>query len=318
MGEYKNYSSYFFLEKCMFGGFPTQSQIDELTSMGVTMFVDLTIPGEVDMYTIPTDCMYVNYPIVDRQIPSNISLFTALILRTYDFVQNENTKVYIHCKGGHGRSGILVACLLYLLNPGITTHEAIKLTTEAHSRRLVMREKWRKLGSPQTYFQKKFVHKIFTNLFFFKAYRTGATVGFSNYSFHEVTVYKHHNPFLPDGIFPTSEALFQASKKADDTSYVQRQIQSKSPNVSKNIAQRIVVSKEWDENKEKIMKDIILLKFDQHEQLRGTLIRTGLRKIIFNSRHDDFFGTGQDHSGGNILGKILQYLRGEYQRLLLV
>ena len=66
--------------------------------------------------------------------------------------------------------------------------EAIELTTEAHSKRLVMREKWRRMGSPQTFFQKKFVHKMFTNLFFFKAYRTGATVGFSNYSFHEVTV----------------------------------------------------------------------------------------------------------------------------------
>ena len=37
----------------MFGGFPTQSQIDELTSMGVNMFVDLTIPGEVDIVYNP-------------------------------------------------------------------------------------------------------------------------------------------------------------------------------------------------------------------------------------------------------------------------
>lgn len=318
MGEYMNYSSYFFLEKCMFGGFPTQSQVDELTSMGVNMFVDLTTPGEVDMYTIPPDCMYVNYPIIDRQVPSNIPLFTALILRTYDFVQNENTKVYIHCKGGHGRSGILVACLLYLLNPGISTQQAIELTTEAHSKRLVMRDKWRKMGSPQTYFQKKFVHKMFTNLFFFKAYRTGATVGFSNYSFHDITVDNHSNPFLPDGIFPTSEALFQASKNANDSSYVQRQIQSKSPKVSKNIAQRLVISEDWTQNKERIMKDIIRLKFDQHTQLRETLIRTGLRKIIFNSRRDDFFGVGQDQEGRNILGKILQDLREDYQRLLLV
>jgi len=66
------------------------------------------------------------------------------------------------------------------------------------------------------------------------------------------------------------------------------------------------------------MKDIILLKFDQHGQLRETLVRTGLRKIIFNSRRDDFFGIGQGQDGRNILGEILQNLREEYQRLLLV
>jgi ribA/ribD-fused uncharacterized protein len=318
MGEYKNYSSYFFLEKCMFGGFPTQSQVDELTSMGVNMFVDLTVPGEVDIYTIPENCIYVNYPISDRQVPSNIPLFAALILRTYDFIQNENSKVYIHCKGGHGRSGILVACLLYLLNPGISTEKAIILTTEAHSRRLVMREKWRKMGSPQTYFQKKFVHKMFTNLFFFKAYRTGTTVGFSNYSFHDITVDNHPNPFLPNGVFPTSEALFQASKNPNDSSYVQRQIQSKNPKVSKNIAQRITITDEWNQNKKEIMKDIIRLKFDQHSHIRETLVRTGLRKIVFNSRRDDFFGIGHEQNGENVLGKILQELREEYQRLLLV
>ena len=99
---------------------------------------------------------------------------------------------------------------------------------------------------------------------------------------------------------------------------MQRQIQSKSPKVSKNIAQRLVISEDWTQNKEKIMKDIIRLKFDQHTQLRETLIRTGLRKIIFNSRRDDFFGVGQDQEGRNILGKILQDLREDYQRLLLV
>jgi len=318
MGEYKNYSSYFFLEKCMFGGFPTQSQVDELTSMGVNMFIDLTTPGEVELYTLPENSMYVNYPIQDRYVPSDIPLFAALILRTYDFIQNENSKVYIHCKGGHGRSGILVACLLYLLNPGITTAEAIELTTKAHSKRLVMREKWRRMGSPQTFFQKKFVHKMFTNLFFFKAYRTGATVGFSNYSFHEVSVTNHSNKFLPDGVFPTSEALFQASKNADDLTYIQRQIQAKSPKVSKSISQRIVVSNEWNENKEKVMRDIIRLKFDQNAQLRDNLVKTGLRNIIFNSRRDNFFGLGAEQNGENVLGKILQDLRGEYQRLLLV
>ena len=66
------------------------------------------------------------------------------------------------------------------------------------------------------------------------------------------------------------------------------------------------------------MRDIIRLKFDQHPQIQETLVRTGLRKIVFNSRRDDFFGIGHDQNGENILGKILEELREEYQRLLLV
>ena len=42
------------------------------------------------------------------------------------------------------------------------------------------------MGSPQTYQQKKFVHKIFQPFLFFKAYKTGNTIGLSNFSEHKI------------------------------------------------------------------------------------------------------------------------------------
>ena len=42
-----------------------------------------------------------------------------------------------------------------------SAYESLKYTTKCHSNRLVMRDKWRRIGAPQTYVQKKFVHQLF-------------------------------------------------------------------------------------------------------------------------------------------------------------
>jgi len=311
MGDYKDYSSYFVPRQCLFGGFPTQTQVLELVELGVTNFIDLTFPNEVlKKYKLPQYCFYLNYPIPDRSIPTSVSEFSSIVMKVHESII-AGKKIYIHCKGGHGRSGILVSILLYMLNPEINTSEAIELATKYHSERLVMRDKWRKMGVPQTFFQKKYVHKFFSDIIFFRTYRSGSTTGFSNYSFHDVTV-SENNKFLPVGIFPTSEALFQASKNPENSVFVQRQIQAKNPKISKFISQKIIPSEEWCKNKSIIMENIIILKFKQHPQILQNLTRCGLRNIIYNSRRDDYFGIGPENNGGNILGNILMKIRNKY------
>ena len=66
----------------------------------------------------------------------------------------------MHCKGGHGRSGIVVASILSYMN-NISGEESIILTTKFHSERKIMRDKWREIGSPQTNRQKEFIIKMF-------------------------------------------------------------------------------------------------------------------------------------------------------------
>ena len=78
-----------------------------------------------------------------------------------------NHKIYIHCKGGHGRSGILVACILSKYY-NITTEKSIELTTKFHNERKGMREKWKKIGSPQTYRQKNLFIKCLNHSYFLK------------------------------------------------------------------------------------------------------------------------------------------------------
>jgi ribA/ribD-fused uncharacterized protein len=313
MGDYKDYSSYFVPESSLFGGFPKQAQVDELISLGVRYFIDLTFPEEVNTkYVLPENCFYINYSIPDRGIPISVSKFTSLVLFVYDTISNGN-KVYIHCKGGHGRSGILVAALIYLLNPGISSEEALKRTSEYHSNRKIMREKWRKMGSPQTHYQKKYIITFFSDLIFFRAYRTGSSTGFSNYSLHSVKVNENDSVYLPCGDFPTSESLFQATKNPDDKNYVQKQIQAKNPKISKSIANKIIPYKEWESKKLEIMSIIVKLKFTQNKSILNNLLFSGLRNIIYNSRTDDFFGIGSNN-GSNYLGKILVEIRNKTHR----
>ncbi len=77
----------------------------------------------------------------------------------------ENNKVYIHCRGGHGRAGLASAVFLIIQsNYNISPEEALKCIHDAHQKRPQMKSRWRKMGSPQTAAQKRFVLKINANL----------------------------------------------------------------------------------------------------------------------------------------------------------
>jgi protein tyrosine phosphatase len=160
-------SSYFIKDKALFGSFPTKDAVAELEKEGVRYFIDLTFPDENNITPYFTKYMYISFPIKDRYYPENKSEFTEFILKIAHIIVNLNgdEKIYIHCKGGHGRSGIVVSILLYHLF-NLTPENALEHTKKSHNNRLVMRDKWRKIGSPQTYYQKVFVHNFCNSLSF--------------------------------------------------------------------------------------------------------------------------------------------------------
>ena len=127
--DYLNYSSYFIPNKALFGSYPIQSQVDDLISLGVLYFLDLTVPGEVSYMYNTQKSKYYNFPIIDRKTPIDNISFTALILYVHNIINNlkKNEKIYIHCKGGHGRVGIIVAILLYLYFGNISSARSIEL-----------------------------------------------------------------------------------------------------------------------------------------------------------------------------------------------
>jgi len=160
-------SSYFIDGKCLFGCYPTYDGLIELEANGVVLFVDLTTEQEkVRLNVYQTEKRYISFPIKDRYIPINLHEYTKFIIQLCNEINHlkDGEKVYIHCKGGHGRSGIVVACILSYMN-NISGEESILLTTKYHSNRKTMRDRWRCLGSPQTNKQKEFIIRMFKPIF---------------------------------------------------------------------------------------------------------------------------------------------------------
>ena len=153
--------SYFFQDKCLFGSYPTISDIKQLKKIGVKYFVDLTTLGELDGYKC--DENYISYPIRDNNIPTNKKDFIHFLEYLINIIGGLETdeKIYIHCKGGHGRSGMLVACLLCILE-NITPEESIKKTTEYHRLRPSLKKKWLSYHCPNIKIQQDFIYEIFS------------------------------------------------------------------------------------------------------------------------------------------------------------
>ena len=169
-----------------------------------------------------------------------------------------------------------------------------------------MREKWRQIGSPQTYQQKGFVHQLCKPVNFYRAYKMGRTAGFSNFTTFSVAIEGF-------GKFPTSEAALQAYKDPGNLEYVKRQMEARSPLTSKNMGARARLRDDWEEVREGLMYKILKHKFSQHPYLRKVLLATGLSTIIHRTRGDAVWGDGGG-KGLNLLGKLLVRLRTQYQR----
>lgn len=157
-----NKCSYFIDNKAIFGSYPTQETVDELEKIGVVHFINLTFACEKKITPYTTNFDVLNFPIPDIDIPKNWFDFSIFLVKLTRIIKSlkKDEKIYVHCKGGHGRAGIVVACIFcYMFD--MKPHESLKKTAECHSKRHTMREKWRVMGSPQTHYQKQFIHKFF-------------------------------------------------------------------------------------------------------------------------------------------------------------
>ena len=299
-------SSFFIKDKAIFGCFPTQDTVVEFEKQGVRYFIDLTDRNETRIIPYTTSYTYINYPIKDMYIPVNWQTYAKFIINICNIIKTLQTdeKIYLHCKGGNGRSGVVVAsilCHMFKLSP----EDSLKYTTLYHSNRKTLKDRWRKIGSPQTYTQKKFIFKFFFPLKFYKTYKYSNTYGFTTYSPHSIYIENI-------GTFPTAEAAFQAHKNLDDKTYVESQMNAKTPTISRYLGSRINVREDWDNIKICVMENIMSLKFKQHEDVFQNIIGTGLRPIIEHTKDDEFWGDGKDGKGHNILGKIITNLRNNY------
>ncbi len=164
-------------DQAYFGACPTQDQVNELEEWGVDIIINLTYDTEKKLSVYNTSRELINWPIPDRGAPSNKAEFCTLVLYLARML-GEGKKIYVHCKAGHGRSGIITAALIAVTQQ-IPIREAMELTTQYHSERTNMRPYWKRVGSPQTSSQKRFLYSVF------KQHVIGPESPFLNITFKE-------------------------------------------------------------------------------------------------------------------------------------
>lgn len=160
-----------FYKNAWFGGYPNECQFQELVQdVKISEFLDLTTIKERQYleYNYEYDLQkyqevkYQNFCILDNKIPSSTDSFVNLLRTIAKQIENGDC-LYIHCKGGHGRSSLLVACLLMYLN-SYSIEVSLQKTKYFHKQRKNLKEKYKDIDVPSSSSQRKYIDTIFHKL----------------------------------------------------------------------------------------------------------------------------------------------------------
>lgn len=106
-------------------------RLQDYLDCGITDFIDLTTPGELDPYQGLLEDLarrreleigYWRQPIVDRSVPESPQVMTRILDEIDRRIESGGT-VYVHCWGGVGRTGMVVGC--HLVRQGLTGDAAL-------------------------------------------------------------------------------------------------------------------------------------------------------------------------------------------------
>jgi ADP-ribosyl-[dinitrogen reductase] hydrolase len=103
----------------------TRERLSRLTRAGIDFFVDLTRPQETAAYDafLPAGIRYLRRSIVDHGIPAAPAEMAEVLASLRDGLR-EGRMVYLHCRAGIGRTGMVVGCLL--VEQGFSGEEALR------------------------------------------------------------------------------------------------------------------------------------------------------------------------------------------------
>ena len=136
-----------------------------------------------------------------------------------------------------------------------------------------------------------------------KFYSTADEYGeFSNFAAYPIRLAKR--------VWPTSEHYFQAMK-FKDRSHQEAIRKARSPMHAARMGRdrKRPLRRDWESVKVHVMREAVMAKFSQHQELADLLISTGDAKIIEHTANDDYWGDGGNGSGKNMLGRLLMDVR---------
>ena len=90
-----------------------RTRLERLRQAGVDTFIDLTEEGELPPYShwLPQHTEYLRSPIVDTGVPNNVAQIQTLLSKIRDALLRGRS-IYVHCRAGIGRTGLVVGCFL--------------------------------------------------------------------------------------------------------------------------------------------------------------------------------------------------------------
>jgi protein-tyrosine phosphatase len=236
-----------FYQNAYFGCYPTIKALELLEEMQFDFIVKLTCEPERNISPYMTKLHLIHYPIKDNNVPVDWETFSMFVTTLVEYIR-EGKKIFIHCKGGHGRSCLVVTCILYLIDENANARDSIEKTIAIHNQRQDLSSRWKNIRSPFSKTQYLFLYKFLNPVCILKSYNIGYQAGFSgSSSFQLKTEY---------GNFSNVDAAFQSLKTT--------QI-------------------DWDDYT--IMLYLTRIKFQQYPELIPNLLITGIRKIYDFSRY---------------------------------
>lgn len=99
-------------------------KMNKLLNSGISVFIDLTKEND-NLFSYSNflkEAIQLKFPIPDLSIPPSKKL-TIQILDAIEEHTNSGKKVYIHCWGGVGRTGVIVGC--WFVRSGLSGKEAL-------------------------------------------------------------------------------------------------------------------------------------------------------------------------------------------------
>jgi predicted NAD-dependent protein-ADP-ribosyltransferase YbiA (DUF1768 family)/protein-tyrosine phosphatase len=344
-------SNWVIKDSLLHGGLPnSQKHYNTLLNIGVNVFVNVMGKKEYTtgkhknkfdyrLLKHPTSIQYFNFPITDKKIISDPETNKIVEIITSNIKKGKI--VYVHCLGGHGRSGTVIGLVLHNIYPDMTYIQIID--------KLILDKSIRKykptMISPQTASQFNQLHRIITtsdDIYFYEPS--------SNYYFLS-NYYQDSKPLISfhGKTWPSSEHFYQyfkfisttrgkeygeiiRSAKTSNVAYCLGSIKQNKNGTVKLKGGRdnsiinpsnkeykinnafteykdVTIRDDWDNVKDATMMIALVLKFTQNKTLSHKLISTFPSKLFEFTKKDTYWATFYDNRGKNKLGKMLTDLR---------